>query len=300
MPARANARSPVLLICLALLMAALACNVPGSQRENPQATIGAVYGTITAQAGGTASPLETVVTWTPAPTSIQTTATPTPPQERAGNGANLTLPRCQRAITVDGSGSGEVIAGQPGYASFNLDTNTYGASQWQSASDLSGAAAMCWGTSGLHLVVTVTDDAHVQTQRGATSWQGDEVELLFDADLRGDFFDDVWNNDDTQLGLSPGDFAGLGPIAVRYHPTVGDAPGVQVAARQDGTGYVLEALVAWSALGASGQEGSRYGLCVALSDNDHAGAAQQDSMVSHCTRLLVPDPTTWVTVVLGL
>ncbi len=31
----------------------------------------------------------------------------------------------------------------------------------------------------------------------------------------------------------------------------------------------------------------------ALSDNDQPDQASQDSMVSHCTRLRVIDPTTW-------
>jgi hypothetical protein len=68
-----------------------------------------------------------------------------------------------------------------------------------------------------------------------------------------------------------------------------------VAARQTEHGYVLEASIAWSALSVTAQAGGNYGFCLALSDNAHVGTAQQDSMVGHCTRLGVFDPTTWAT-----
>jgi hypothetical protein len=71
---------------------------------------------------------------------------------------------------------------------------------------------------------------------------------------------------------------------------------VQVAARQPleaGGGYQLEAAIPWAVLGISPEGEAAYGLCVALSDDDHVGEAQQDSMVSHCPELQIADPTTW-------
>jgi hypothetical protein len=179
-----------------------------------------------------------------------------------------------------------------------LDTVTYGAGEWLGAADLSGYTRLCWNDNGLFMYVEVTDDVHVQNQRGETSWKGDEVELLFDGDLRGDFYNTVWNSDDVQLGLSPGDFADLSPASVRYHPSISLLAGIELTARPlagSSGGYVLEAKIPWVELSTAPQAGLNVGFCLALSDNDHVGAAQQDTMVSHCTRLRVSDPTTWVT-----
>ena len=85
---------------------------------------------------------------------------------------------------------------------------------------------------------------------------------------------------------------------MQYHPAVREDVGVQVAARQPlepGGGYTLEAAIPWAVLGISPKGEATYGLCVALSDNDHVGEAQQDSMVSHCTGLRISGPATWAT-----
>jgi hypothetical protein len=285
-----------------LALAALACNA-NAQQPDTQATVAAIYLTITAQAeaagiptvtpGGTV-PAESEPSVTPPAATETPTLTPTPPAERSGNGATLAFSRCSAGVVIDGDGS--EWAGLSGVSAFALDTNTYGAANWSGVADASAQARACWAASTLYVLVDVTDDAHVQTQQGATAWRGDEVELVFDSDLRGDFYAESWNSDDTQLGLSPGDFGALPPSAVRYHPSVEGLSSIQVAARQAGSGYVLEAAIPWAVLGAAPVGSVRYGLCLALSDNDQPGQASQDSMVSHCTRLRVSDPTTWVTV----
>jgi hypothetical protein len=226
--------------------------------------------------------------------------TPTAPQNRSGNGSNLVISRCAATVVIDAQDAD--WASQAGAVGVPLDKNTYGASEWSGAADLSGSARLCWNDSGLYLLVDVADDVHVQEQRGETSWKGDEVEFLLDTDLRGDFYHDTWNNDDFQLGLSPGNFADLAPASFLYHPSIDLPRGVEVdAERTDTAGsYRLEAGILWEAtVGLSTPAaGQNFGMCLALSDNDHVGAAQQDSMTSHCTGLKVTDPTTWVTVTL--
>lgn len=285
-----------------LALAALACNADTGQPDT-QATVAAIYLTITAQAEaaglptvtpGGAVPGDGQPSATPPAATETPTLTPTPPAERSGNGVNLAFARCSAGVVVDGDGS--EWSALSGLSTLALDTSTYGAANWSGAVDASAQARACWTAGTLYLLVDVTDDAHVQTQQGATAWKGDEIELVFDSDLRGDFYTESWNNDDTQLGLSPGDFGALPPSAVRYHPSVEGISSIQVAAQQAGTGYMLEAAIPWAVLGAAPVGGVRYGLCVALSDNDQPGQASQDSMVSHCTRLRVSDPTTWVTV----
>ncbi len=292
---RASAMTAGLIM---LVLAALACNVPDGSGGDTEATVQVVYSTITAQAGMSPVPTDTpteAATATPTTTGTPT-VTPTPPENRTGNGDNLTIPRCTKTVTVDGGDAD--WKQQAGVTPFALTHNTFGEAEWQGADDLSGRARMCWIDSMLYLFVEVTDDLHVQTQQGRTAWKGDEVELVFDADLRGDFYDEDWNDDDTQLGFSPGDFGDILAGVMEYHPADKALDDVEIAARRAiGTGgdYVLEVAIPWSVLGVVPRADTNYGFCLAISDNDHVGEAQQDSMVSHCTDLSIPDPTTWVT-----
>lgn len=285
----------------ALVLAALACDVPLEQPDT-EATVQAIYLTITAQAGTAGAPTATVGEPPPIETTTPVTGTPAPtltptPQERSGNGANLAIGRCTGAIVIDRNSSDWVA--QTGMLRFALDTATFGAANWSGTADASAEARACWTAEALYLFLIVTDDLHVQTQRGVTQWQGDEVELLFDSDLYGDFYHDLWSDDDVQLGLSAGNFSDLPPTAVRYHPTAEVLSNVSIGEwriSEAGGNYAMEVAIPWAVLGTTPQVEARYGFCLALSDNDQPDQASQDSMVSHCLRLLVVDPTTWVTV----
>jgi hypothetical protein len=293
---------------VAVLLAGLACNAAGAESDDTAATVGAVYATITAQAEAAGLPItatepasngsEASTEGTEAPTATPT-VTPTPPAERTGNGANITAPRCALSIAIDGSdgdwndqNAAEIVA----------DRATFGADQWTGADDASAHFKTCWTDEALFLLALVSDDVHVQTETGSTQWRGDEIELMFDSDLQGDYYNDRWNTDDSQFGLSPGDFADLPPNAVQYEPVQRDVESLQVAASRPievGGAYTLEAKVPWALLGASPAVDAKYGFCVAVSDNDQVGQASQDSLISHCTNLTVFNPTTWVTLTLG-
>lgn len=278
----------------ALAAAALACNAAGLRsEEGSQATVAAVYGTITAQAL-TAGPGDDAgaATATAEPNDENGDddgLTPDAPNARPGNGPVVSVPRCTGSITVDG-----LLGDDTATASVTLGENTFGAGEWTGAGDLSGEARLCWTDTALYVAVDVTDDIHVQTQEGSTMWRGDEVELFLDGDLRGDFYSETPNGDDTQLGLSPGNFDDLEPSAVQYRPDVRSAD-VNLAAQSSNGGYTLEAAVPWSLLRVEPAPGQVYGFCLALSDNDQAGEASQDSMVSQCPNLITSDPTTWST-----
>lgn len=286
---------------LAMVLAALACNVPQGSSGDNQSTLEAVYNTITAQANMSPAPTSTateVASGTPT-ASATASVTPTPPESRSGNGQNLSVRRCTATISVDAVD--DDWKKLEGVLSFVLGSNTYGEAEWLGTDDLSGSARLCWIDSTLYLFAEVKDDVHVQTQQGRYSWKGDEVELLFDAELRDDYYEEVWNGDDTQLGLSPGDFGEIQAGVTQYHPTTEDRVNVEIAARraiEAGGRYVIEAAIPWSILRVTPTDNANYGFCLAISDNDHAGTAQQDSMVSHCTGLLVREPTTWVTLTL--
>ncbi len=175
---------------------------------------------------------------------------------------------------------------------------TFGAKEWTGPSDLSGTAYLCWTDASLFLFVNVTDDVHAQTQRGDKSYLGDEVELMFDSDLRGDFYETTWDKDDSQFSLNPGNFADLVPQPFRYRPTAGQPRGIEMVAKPTGSSanYVVEAGIIWEELLTRPVAGQNYGLCLALNDNDHTDKAQEDTLVSHCEGLSVPNPTTWQSV----
>jgi hypothetical protein len=288
----------VLFAVGAALLAALACNSSFAQEVDTPATVQSVYATITAhaeEAGLPAATGEQSASATPDSGSAATPgATPTAQAARTGNGTNLTFPRCSDGITIDGSDRDwQALEGIPRFA---LNQVTYGAGAWSGESDLSGYAWACWDDDNFYLIVSVTDDVHVQTESGSTAWKGDEVELLLDRDLPGDFLDSNWNDDDIQIGLSPGDFADNHPSVVRYFPTVRDLDSVVLSVvPSEGGDYLLETAIGWDILDITPRSGKNYGFCLALSDNDQVDTASQESMVSHCTNLKVNDPTTWAT-----
>ncbi|HLV44722.1 MAG TPA: sugar-binding protein [Aggregatilineales bacterium] len=233
----------------------------------------------------------------PDPETVATPAvTPTSPTGPRTNGAeSVQVPRCSANLAVDGST--DDLAGT---AVVLLEFNTYGEEEWQDPGDLSGEARLCWHEEGLHFAVTVTDDIHVQNQTGRTIWRGDGVELLFDGDLLGDFETQLVDDDDSHIGLSPGDFAASPPAAFVYRPDGADPSLIAVGAQASGSNdYVIEAVVPWSLLRVTPRPGGAFGFCLSITDNDHTDAANQDSMVSHCPGLLVDNPTTWATLILA-
>ncbi|HMA37784.1 MAG TPA: sugar-binding protein, partial [Chloroflexia bacterium] len=215
---------------------------------------------------------------------------------RAGNGDDLRANRALQAPTIDGA----------------LD-DWSGAAHWpapyvvadpkltppQGAADLSAAFLIGYDDTNFYLGATITDDVHVQNglTRGLELWKGDDVELWFDTNLAGDFTLDPGNDDDFQLGFSPGDFAQFGPEAALFRPVPqpGPPPGVRVAARPraGGHGYTLEAAVPWAVLRMHPAPGGAIGFCASAGDNDVPGTAQQQHMVSTCQRMQWNVPTTF-------
>lgn len=169
-----------------------------------------------------------------------------------------------------------------------------------SAGDLSAAFLLGYDDTNFYLGATITDNVHVQNNltRALELYKGDDIELWFDTDLAGDFTRDPGDDDDVQIGLSPGDFGSLREEAVQFRPTT--APGISGArvaarARPGGVGYTLEAALPWAALHLAKPPtpGSAIGFCASAGDNDAPDSAQQQKMVSTCRRLRWNVPTTF-------
>jgi hypothetical protein len=151
------------------------------------------------------------------------------------------------------------------------------------------------------LAVRVTDDQFVQESAGEAMYKGDVIELQFDANLSGDFHQDILSSDDYQIGLSPGNFGGIPPEAYRWYPASLSGPlaTVSLQGAQTPQGWDLEARLPWSEFGVSASGASRFGFALSVSDNDLPGTGEQQSMVSSVSTRLHLDPTSWGTLILG-
>lgn len=239
-----------------------------------------------------------------------TMATGTPPRPSPGTAAaNPAVVRPNgpiiRAAPIAGGGVTSVddlrqrlLAG--GAQPAPLDTPVYGGSNWGGPQDLSGSLWTGWDASYLYLLVKVTDDIFVQESSGILLYQGDSVEVQFDSDLAGDFTSRVYNDDDWQIGLSPGNLLSPSPSWQWWSYRGVPGPGaIQMAAVRDSDGYTLAAAVPWTMLRVEPQPGATFGFAVNVNDNDTPGTLEQKSMVSTSPVRQLNDPTSWGTLQLA-
>ncbi|HST04532.1 MAG TPA: protein kinase [Chloroflexia bacterium] len=219
--------------------------------------------------------------------------------KRTDNGPDISIPQALIPPVIDGDLS-DWQGAQPG--PFGSDDITYRkvGRDWGGPSDLSASFYFAWDDTNFYVAGTITDNLHVQTARtrGYDLYKGDDVELWFDTDLAGDFAVSEANADDYQLGLSPGDFAGLAPEAVFWNPDRSSARDalVRVAAqpRTDNNGYIIEAAVPWQAMGAfRPHAGSAIGFAASAGDNDQRDTPEQELMTSTGPRLQYRQPFTF-------
>ncbi|HEY53505.1 MAG TPA: hypothetical protein G4N94_08620, partial [Caldilineae bacterium] len=236
-------------------------------------------------------------TSTPAPTSTPTaipTATSTPaPTPYAGpfraNGGDYSAP-LRQDILVDGDlQEWESIVAIP------LAFVQQGAENRQNPEDFSVDARLAWNGQFLYFAATVRDDVHVQALRGYDLFNGDSVELWLDAELAEDFDDDTLNNDDFQIGFSPGDFGASPPEGVIWYPARTEEWNrtLLVAVQRQEGGYSLEAAIPWSVLNQQPESGMTFGFSINANDNDAPGAAAQQTILMHTAGMIWGRPTTF-------
>jgi hypothetical protein len=177
----------------------------------------------------------------------------------------------------------------------------FGNANWLGPDDLSAAWNIAWDDIYLYIALDVRDDVFVQQAHGANLFRGDSLEIVLDADPAGDAGTRSLNEDDFQLGISPGDLAaGPAPEAWLWYPR-GQARAitdVAVGARLVPGGYALEVAVPWSTFGITPAAGQAFGFALALNDDDTPGGAEQETQVSSVRGRVLTDPTTWGRLVL--
>ncbi len=291
------------LSLLAMAVAMAACTLPGAASPTPftfptpNLTHTAIFaGQATEPAAeATQAPIETPAPPTPATVEPIITLLPSPtlsPLSARPNGTPVRAAYLATAPTIDG------ILSEWTSPPYTADQIVFGAAAWTGTSDLSATFFIGWDAGNLYLAAHVRDDRHVQTASGRYLYKGDDVEIQLDADLAGDYYSTVLSADDYQIGLSPGDFAARPTEVYRWYPSEASLPTVTVAARKTDQGYDLEARIPWSVFDVTPASGASYGFALSFSDNDLAGSAVQQSMVSNVPTRRLLNPTTWGTLIL--
>ena len=138
----------------------------------------------------------------------------------------------------------------------------------------------------------MTDDRHVQKERGRDMWRGDHVELYLDATPDTEPQRNAWGQGQICFGFSPGNLQRTGdpltdipPEAAVFTPEGGSVEGVLVAAQKTEKGYVLEAAVPWVLVARLAKVpelkpaiGMSLNFEVGISDTDGPESAQEKLM----------------------
>jgi hypothetical protein len=292
------------LTCMALAVALSACTIPGAASPTPFAfptpnlTLTAIFAPTASPSGVTQAPPTPVVTSfveTSTPSAADTTSEPVTGDDVRPNGLPVIADFFSAPPVIDGDLS-DWDANQHG-----VNQITYGAGAWTGGSDASATYSLGWDSANLYVAVRVTDDTFVQVASGRTMYKGDSAEILFDADLLGDFSRTTLSSDDFQLGFSPGNFNTVAPSAYRWFPASqeGSLSSTEVKSTRTDSGYNLEVRVPWTVFGVSPVSDRHYGFVLSISDDDSAGTAVQQSLVSSVGTRILTNPTSWGTLVLG-
>lgn len=289
-----------------LVMVALACNLPvgGGQptaQPTPNATLTALFALLTPVA---TTPPPVIASPTAAP---PTAVPPTPTTAAASPTATLPQPTLTATPLLRSGGSFKAVYFNtppkldgvwdewPGSA-YSCENVVFGAKERKNREDLGCSFRVGWDGTYLYVAYKIYDDVYVQEASGADLYKGDSVEILFDADLYGDWNSQVLSGDDYQLGISLGrpDPEGTKDVYLWFPRTkAGGRDDVKVAvAAQDGL-YRVEVAVPWSLFGVKPASNQQYGFAVSASDNDKPGEKVQQSMVSSAPFRRLTDPTTW-------
>lgn len=295
-----------------LLLAVLACNLPGPAAPTPfvfptpNLTMTAIFAaTLEAPLPETSTPTETIAP-TQEPTQTQqstatntipanvVTSTATATKSLAGPGArpnySVVASYFDSPPTIDGN------LGEWPVEIYSVDHVVYGGGDYAGSADLSANARIGWDEEYLYVGVRVKDDHYVQNASGENIFKGDSVEILLDRQVSVDFYLNSLSADDYQLGLAPGSpLPGDDPEAYLWFPSTlsGSRSDVELGVTSLEDGYRLEAAIPWDVFDVSPETGDHYGFAVSVSDNDDEDENVQQSMVSNDPARNLADPTTW-------
>ena len=184
---------------------------------------------------------------------------------------------------------------------YSTDAVVFGQSYHSGASDLFSVFQMGWDEDNFYIGATVDDNRFVQEADGDQLFRGDSVEFLLDTDVMVDYYDDEADEDDYQIGISPGSsFSSGTPENYLWVPETlsGSQDGVEVGVMASDDGYVIEIAIPWEVFNVTAIENQHFGFAFSVSDNDKPDTVQQQTLISSAPRRHYNDPTTWLDLVL--
>jgi len=155
-------------------------------------------------------------------------------------------------------------------------------SKWKGPKDLSARIYARLSGHSLCLAIEVTDDARIH-RPGRAWWAGDSIEVFFDSDLVSDEPGDRYSADDRQLFLLPfHESLRWGVVARGPEVTYPDGGfvGVEVAHRETGDGYIVEARIPLSNLRPWRPKDNSIGFDIAINDVDDPDAVQAETYMT--------------------
>jgi hypothetical protein len=246
----------------------------------------------------------------PPPTA--TPGAPSPTNSPSPTITSTTPPSQNNTLCYNGNGQYEVPYNVNGP---NLDGNirywtaprysvpyvVYGWEDYAGDYDVEGYFQLNWNNNYLFIAVNVQDERYKQFSDAASRlYEGDSIEILFDANLCDDINDGSMNQDDYQIGISPGYASVDGPkYTYQWYPSSKKLPSIVVGSdRNDQDDTIYEVAIPWSILGVSNpQPGSAFGFTLSISDNDHLEKEIQQTLKSSSSGRSF-NPRTWGTIIL--
>ena len=166
----------------------------------------------------------------------------------------------------------------------------------QPLEDCSGIFYMMWDENNLYFAAKVYDDELIQGEVGDAIHLEDDVQFDLDLDREGDILVSVYNDDDFQIGFSPGDFSNDVPEMWGWNPGGGgklmERPqNAEIASSKFGNGWIIEARIGVDEFNsdltgiAQFEEGMKIGFGRCINDYDiqsgdggvSSGGAWQDT-----------------------
>ncbi len=245
----------------------------------------------------TMSPTITPLTYTPTPPATVTstwTATPvtptaTPKTGTQRSGTSVTATYLTTPPTIDGDWT------EWGLENYSASAVIYGGDAWVGSNDLESYFRLGWDYQFLYIAAEVIDDNYVQNASGYDIYKGDSIEILLDANVKGDFSSSAMSGDDYQLVISPGKGGTNGAkSAYLYYPSGSRGNRTfSIGATGGSSVYYVEAAIPWSIFGVTPEKGNHYGFAFSVSDNDNPMDNIQESMISNVSGRKLLNPTTW-------
>lgn len=237
------------------------------------------------------------VGFTPAPSDPTTTPDPNggPPLR---TGPSVAARYISPPLVVDGS------LGDWSSFKYPASSLVFGSDFYAGEEDLFAEFQAEWDLKYLYIGAEVNDSKYVQESTGTDIYLGDSLEIVFDAIVSGDYYDEDPSFDDYQIGISAGlALIGGEPEAYLWFPKSkrGSLSVVNIAYMPSADGYTVEAAIPWSLFDTQPTVNQHFGFAFSVSDNDAVGKDWQQTMISNVPDRFWSNPTTWgdITLVVG-